>query len=50
MPAKFPELFTDGMVLERETVARFWAYLLIKKSHRKPIFGGTYFSPKLQKA
>ena len=36
-PAKFPDLFTDDITLEQEAVSKFWAYLLIKISHKKPI-------------
>ena len=47
MPTKFSELFTDGITLKRETVNRFWVYLLMKMSHGKPIL--TQFPPRFLK-
>ena len=37
MLAKFLELFTNGITLERETVTKFLGELLMKMSHGKPI-------------
>ena len=28
MPTKFPELFIDGITLERETVTKFWGVII----------------------
>ena len=41
---KFPELFIDGITLERETVTSFWMDLLIKLPYGKLIVA--QFSPK----
>ena len=48
MLTEFPELFIDGVTLERETVTKFLVYLLMKMSHGKIM--STQFPPRFLKA
>ena len=48
MPSKFPELFMDGITLERETVTKFLGVIIDENVNGKPIL--TQFLQRFPKA